>query len=126
MSNKFSNGRLRLPRPKVCKSDPPPDPPPLGISCYIDPNAITVFEGGSDSIQGWGLNENLAPLTGVEVRTVPDVDIQIFETLTNVDSPEEILVTVVALPGTYIVQVVFTFEDLTTCEKTLTVTVEPF
>lgn len=119
MANRWNIKSQRLPRPKVCKPQPPPEGEQM--TCSVTPRSVTGPQ--FDSVDLTIKARNKALPTNSNVEAVLDYSDELFsdQTIFNNDNPELMILLLDAEPDTYEVEVVFTFVDQSICRSPLTV-----
>ncbi len=126
MGNKFNKARGLLVRPKVCKSKPPVEAPGPSIVCEIDPLVFEVIETESQNLEATATNESFDDEADVLISFTMGIGQLDFESPFKNNAQSLGIYT--ADIGEYSEQIVvtFTWPDLSTCQKTLVITVVPF
>lgn len=111
MSNKWSQTRINLSRPKICEPPPPPPPPEPTAIVAIQPNPDNVDEGSDFNLQAKAFDDSLDPMTLVELSIVSGGNFAWnATTIFNVDAFEDVTLENNEVPGTYNVVTRFSWE----------------
>lgn len=126
MSNKFNSATQILRRPKVCKTPPAVAEPAIDRKCDVRPEQITGPKNGTATFQGKA-NDPRFPQTATVAVETDEFLLPITNPFTINDNEwTDFIISISAEPGTYRINVIFTWADeVTTCSKPLTVIVTP-
>jgi len=123
MGNRWNAKTQNLPRPKVCKSDPPNS----GRSCDVQPIVVTMEEGGIDDFEAKARNESLDPQDNVDISVGGEGDFELEPQVipndgvfggVNIEDQGN-------PPATYNIVILFVWSDGATCQKNMTAHVIP-
>ncbi len=121
MSNRWSMKTQSLPRPKVCKSDPPPK---KGITCEALPAEQTVELANPSDIRVTACNEALEPLDETTMTITPELsEVTLNDPPPNCDEDGgEIQTDNFDFLGTETVKIKVIFSDGSSCETSVKIT----
>lgn len=125
VGNRYNKNAPMLKRPKVCESEPPPVEEPSPVDCDVFPPSLNVLEFDVTTPDVFCYDPSLSPEEQITVHPGDGSVLSGENTIWNSVSPTQIVVDVVASPGSYNVRWSFRHNGQELCHKVTPVAVDP-